>query len=122
MGSWANFDGSGGEDAGLDGEVGLEGQSLEAGDKAEVFFVERDDIEAEVKGGCSDDEVGDCNGNPDCGLFALDAPGKLSYWERDRMDDEAREGILNECTATFPAANLLRPIYAVGEFDGANCG
>ena len=86
----------------------------------EVLLIQRDHIEAKVKGCCSDDQVCECNGDPDCRLFALDAPGNLSDRERNRMNDEAGEDIFSEGAATFPVTNGSGPVNAVGELDGAD--
>lgn len=66
-------------------ECGLELHYREAGDGLEVGHVERHDIEAQMQSGSSDDQVREVDADSLAHLLAVDAPGQLRHFQRERM-------------------------------------
>ena len=78
----------------------LEGKNLEAGNHLEVANVERDHRESEMEGGGSDQQIRKGDAEPVRHLFAVDAPGQPSHFQRERMHGYGLEEFFDE---GFPA-------------------
>jgi len=99
-----------------------ERDNLQAGDKAEVFRIQSGDIEAQVQSSRSDDQILDGDRNPDCGLLALDAAGKLGNGERDGMHYEIAEDLIAKKATAFAVGNGSGPVDAMRQFHCADSG
>jgi len=87
-----------------------------------MFHVQCDDIEGEMSGCGSDDEVFDSDGDSLCGLLAFDAAGKLRDGKRNGMDDYPLKNVTREGATAFALGIGSCAVDAVGQFDGADRG
>jgi hypothetical protein len=99
---------------------GLKCDSFQARKDAEVFHVERGNVEAKMQ--CCDANHQILNGDGDsfCSLLAFYAPGNACDGQGDGMDDDAGEDIFTEGAATVPVASGSGPVNAVRQLNGAN--
>lgn len=94
---------------------------IQAGDKTEVFHIQRGNIEAKMQGRGSDEKVLESDGDSLGGLFTLNAPGKLSDCQRDRMYDQTMKDVFREDTPTLTVGNSSGPVDSVCQFHCTDC-
>ncbi len=85
-----------------------------------MLDVERDDIEAEMQGCCSDQEVFEGDDVALGRLLAFDTASKLCDLQRYRMHDQIVESLLSEDATTFAVCLGSGPVDAVGKFHDAH--
>ena len=89
------------------GEPGLEGDDVEVRDHLEVAHVKRDDIEAEMEGCGSDDEVRKVDADPLAHLLAVDTPGQPRHFQRERMHCHRLEEFSTKFSRRLRSAPVL---------------
>ena len=100
----------------------LERDDFQAGNKLEVFGIQRSHIEAKIESGRSYNKVFKGNEDTECSLFSFNAPGKLGYFKRNRICGNAVKQVFSKFKAMFALFIRLRTVNSMRQFDDGDCG
>ena len=95
-------------------KVKLRADDFQAGDELEVFCIVGGDIEAEMEGGGTDDEVLEWDDYAVGGLFAFNLTGGLGDFNRNGIGVQIVQNFVHKCKTAETIAVCSGSVYTVG--------